>query len=161
MTRLTNSTGDIENSTPAWSPFSNQIAYTVKRFGAYQVWVMSDKGESNVQIARSGQQLWDYLPVWGPDGETILFNQRNLGPGRPWLMSIRYEDRDTKTPVKLDFPSPIEDVQFSPDGLWVVFESTDAEGNRDIYFATVTSGNLTRLTSDPTVEFDPAWRPIK
>jgi serine/threonine protein kinase len=161
VTRLTNSTGDIENSTPAWSPFSNQIAYTVKRFGAYQVWVMSDKGESNVQIARSGQQLWDYLPVWGPDGETILFNQRNLGPGRPWLMSIRYEDRDTKTPVKLDFPSPIEDVEFSPDGLWVVFESTDTEGNRDIYFATVTSGNLTRLTSDPTVEFDPAWRPIK
>ena len=161
VTRLTNSTGDIENSEPAWSPFSNQIAYTVKRFGAYQVWVMSDTGQSNVQIAHSGQQLWDYLPVWGPDGETILFNQRNLGPGRPWLMSIRYEDRDKKNPVKLDFPSPIEDVEFSPDGLWIAFESTDADGNRDIYFATVTGGNLTRLTSDPTLEFDPAWRPIK
>jgi len=162
VTRLTtNSTGDIENSQPAWSPFSNQIAYTVKRFGAYQVWVMSDTGQSNVQIVRSGQQLWDYLPVWGPDGETILFNQRNLGPGRPWLMSIRYEDRDKKEPVKLDFPSPIEDVQFSPDGLWIVFESTDGEGNRDIYFATVTGGNVTRFTSDPTLEFDPAWRPIK
>jgi eukaryotic-like serine/threonine-protein kinase len=162
VTRLTNSTGDIENSQPAWSPFSNQIAYTVKRFGAYQVWVMSDTGHSNVQIARSGQQLWDYLPTWGPDGQTILFNQRTLGPTRPWLMTIRFEDRDSKKPTKLDFPtSPIEDVQFSPDGLWLVFESTDENGNRDIYFATISGGNLTRLTSDPKDEFDPAWRPIK
>jgi serine/threonine protein kinase/Tol biopolymer transport system component len=162
VTRLTNSTGDIENSQPAWSPFSNQIAYTVKRFGAYQIWVMSDTGTSNVQIARSGQQLWDYLPTWGTDGQTILFNERSLGPVRPWLMSIRYEDRDSKKPTKLDFPvSPIEDVQFSPDGLWLVFESTDENGNRDIYFATISGGNLTRVTSDPKDEFDPAWRPIQ
>jgi len=161
VTRLTNSTGDIENSQPAWSPFSNQIAYTVKRFGAYQIWVMSDTGQSNVQIARSGQSLWDYLPAWGLDGETILFNQRTLNSPRTWLMSIRYEDRDSKSPTKLDFPSPIDDVQFSPDGLWLTFEGMDANGNRDIYFATISSGNLTRLTSDPTTEFDPAWRPIK
>jgi len=162
VTRLTNSSGDIENSQPAWSPFSNQIAYTVKRFGAYQVWVMSDTGQSNVQIAHSGTQLWDYLPVWGTDGETILFNQRGLSRGRPVLMSIRYSDRETKVPVKLvDFPSPIEDVQFSPDGLWLVFEGVDQTGNRDIYFATLSGGDKTRLTNDPNDEFDPAWRPIK
>jgi len=122
---------------------------------------MSDTGQSNVQIARSGQSLWDYLPAWGLDGETILFNQRTLNSPRTWLMSIRYEDRDSKSPTKLDFPSPIDDVQFSPDGLWLTFEGMDANGNRDIYFATISSGNLTRLTSDPTTEFDPAWRPIK
>jgi Tol biopolymer transport system component len=149
-----------ENSQPAWSPFGNQIAYTVKRFGAYQVWVMSDTGQNNVQIARSGQDLWDYLPTWGIDGETIIFNQRNLGPGLPWLMSIRYADRDTKKPIRLDFTPPVEDVQFSPDGWWVVFESSDAIGNRDIYIATVTGGNISRLTNDPADEFDPAWRPL-
>ena len=150
-----------ENSQPAWSPFGNQIGFTVKRYGAYQVWVMSDSGESKVQIARSGQTIWDYLPAWGPDGETVIFNQRNLGPGLPWLMSIRYEDRDSKKPVRMDFPPPIEDVQFSPDGLWIVFESSNGDGNRDIYFSTITGGDLTRLTSDPFDEFDPAWRPVK
>ena len=160
VTRLTTVAQPIqENSQPAWSPFGNQLAYTVKRFGAYQVWAMSDSGESQVQIARSGQSLWDYLPTWGPDGETVIFNQRNLGPGLPWLMSIRYEDRDSKKPVKLAFQPPIEDVQFSPDGLWIVFESTNGNGNRDIYFSTVTGNDLTRLTNDPFDEFDPAWRP--
>jgi Tol biopolymer transport system component len=162
VTRLTNSTGDVENSQPAWSPFGNQIVYTVKRFGAYQVWVMSDTGQSNVQIARSGQQLWDYLPVWLPDGETLIFNQKNVSTATlPLLMSIRYEDRDTKDPTRLELPRPMEDVEFSPDGLWVIFESAGEDGNRDIYFSTITGGDRTRLTNDPTVDFDPAWRPIK
>jgi Tol biopolymer transport system component len=75
-------------------------------------------------------------------------------------MTIRFEDRDAKKPTKLDLAvSPIEDVHFSPDGLWLVFESTDENGNRDIYFSTLSGGNLTRLTSDPKDEFDPVWRP--
>ena len=150
-----------ENLQPVWSPFGNQIGYTVKRYGAYQVWVMSDTGESKVQVARSGLQLWDYLPAWGPDGETILFNQRDLNSGRPWLMSIRYEDRNTKTPVRLELTPPIEDVQFSTDGLWVAFEGVVELDNYDIFFATITGGDLIRLTNDPADEFDPAWRPIK
>jgi Tol biopolymer transport system component len=158
--RLTNSTADIENTQPSWSPSGNQITYTVKRFGAYQVWAMNDTGQGNVQLVRSGQQLWDYLPLWSPDGETIFFNQRNLAPTRPWLMSIRYEDRESQDPTKLDLPTPIEDVEFSQDGSWILFESTDAEGNRDIYFSSVTGGDRTRLTNDPLVDFDPVWRPV-
>jgi serine/threonine protein kinase len=164
VTRLTTVEQPVqENSQPSWSPFGNQIGYTVKRYGAYQVWVMSDTGADNskVQIARSGQQLWDYLPAWGPDGETVLFNQRDRLSGRPWLMSIRYEDRDTKNPVRLDVAPPIEDVQFSIDGLWIAFEGVVELDNRDIFFAGSTGGDLTRLTSDPADEFDPAWRPIK
>ena len=160
--RLTTVTGDVqENSQPSWSPYGNQIVYTVKRFNAYQVWVMSDTGQGNVQIAHSGQNYIDYLPVWMPDGETILFSQREVGATnpRPWLMSIRYEDR-TKDPTRLEnFPRPIEDVEFSPDGQWIAFESMDNEGDRDIYIMTVTSSSKTRLTLDPSVDFDPSWRP--
>ena len=160
VTRLTNSTGDVENSQPSWSPLGNQIVYTVKRVGAYQVWSMSDTGQGSVQIIRSGQQLWDFAPVWMPDGETILFNQRNLGPSQPWLMTIRFEDREKVDPTKLDLPTPIENVQFSPDGLWMVFEGQDDAGNRDIYFMTVTGGDRTRLTNDPKSDFDPVWKPV-
>ncbi|MFT3891442.1 MAG: protein kinase [Anaerolineales bacterium] len=160
VTRLTNTTGDVENSQPSWSPLGNQIAYTVKRVGAYQIWSMSDTGQGNVQIVRSGQQLWDFAPVWMPDGETILFNQRNLGPSQPWLMTIRFEDREKVDPTMLDWPTPIENVQFSPDGLWMVFEGQNDLGNRDIYFMTITGGNRTRLTNDPKTDFDPVWKPV-
>ncbi|HEY5731489.1 MAG TPA: protein kinase, partial [Anaerolineales bacterium] len=161
IVRLTTVSGDVqENSQPSWSPFGNQIVYTVKRVNTYQVWVMSDTGQGNVQIARSGQSYWDFLPIWMPDGETILFSQKDAGiASRPWLMSIRYEDREAKDPTRLDLPRPIEDVEISPDGQWMVSEGTDSTGNRDIYFMTIPGGNRTRLTSDPAVDFDPAWRP--
>ncbi len=161
VVRLTTSTGGIENSQPSWSPFGNQIVYTAKRLGAYQIWSMTDTGQGNIQIVRSGQTLWDFLPVWSPDGETILFNHRTVAPARAWLMSIRFEDRATQDPTRLDLPLPIENVHFSPDGLWIVFESVDAEGNKDIYFSRITGEDRTRLTSDPALEFDPAWRPIQ
>jgi len=161
IVRLTTVSGDIqESSQPAWSPFGNLIAYTVKRVGAYQVWAMTDTGQGNTQIARSGQERWDYLPLWAPDGETIIFNQREIGPSRSWLMSIRYEDRETKDPTRLtDLPRTIENIEYSPDGSWIIFELTDNNGNRDIYFSTPSGGNRTRLTIDPKEDFDPSWRP--
>lgn len=160
ITRLTNTGADIESSQPAWSPDGNSIIYTVKRVGAYQVWTMTDTGQENVQLVRSGQSLWDFLPVWSPDGKTVFFNQRWRNPTRPWLMKMNYEDLELE-PVRLNFPLPIEDVEFSPDGLWLVFEGMDSGSNRDIYFMTVAGSGRTRLTTDPGVDFDPAWRPIQ
>lgn len=161
IVRLTTAGGDVqENFQPSWSPLGDRLVYVVRRFNAYQIWVMSDTGQENVQIARSGQRYWDYLPFWTPDGSTILFSQRDAsGALRPWLMRIRYEDSETTDPTRIDLTRPIEDVEFSPDGLWIVLEGRDNEGNRDIYFMTPTGGDRTRLTSDPAVDFDPAWRP--
>jgi Tol biopolymer transport system component len=53
----------------------------------------------------------------------------------------------------------VEDVEFSPDGLWLAAEGMDSDGNRDIYVMTITGGNRIRLTDDPETDFDPAWRP--
>lgn len=161
ITRLTTVRGDVqENSQPAWSPSGEQLLYMVKRFNAYQVWVMNSAGQGNVQVARSGQSYSDYLPTWTADGETILFSQKDAGaPSRAWLMSIRYEDIAAKTPTRLNLPRPIEDVDISPDGQWIVFESFDSNGNRDIYLMTLGGEHRTRLTTAPAVDFDPAWRP--
>ena len=159
-TRLTNTPAEIESSQPAWSPFGNQIAYIVKRVGAYQIWTMSDQGQNNAQLVRSGQNLWDFLPQWSADGVTVLFNQRDKGLHRPWLMRINVTNSE-QGPARLNFPPPIEDVEISPDGVWLVFEGVDRDANRDIYLITMTGGSLTRLTNDPNVDFDPAWRPVQ
>ena len=159
-TRLTNTPPEIESSQPVWSPFGNQIAYIVKRVGAYQIWTMTDDGQDNAQHVRSGQDLWDFSPHWSPDGTIILFSQRNKGVSKPWLMTINVTNPE-QGPTRLNFPTPIEDVEFSPDSVWIVFEGTDTEANRDIYLITMTGGSRTRLTNDPNVDFDPAWRPIQ
>jgi Tol biopolymer transport system component len=161
VTRLTKIDVNVENSQPAWSPNGKEIAYLVKRVGTYQVWVMSSTGQDNAQLARSGQSLWDYLPAWSSDGRVILFSQRNAGGNpRPWLMSIQYEDGGIANRLNY-FPTPIEDVEFSPDGLWLILEGMGNDGNRDIYLMTITGGSRTRLSTDPAVDFDPTWRPVQ
>ena len=160
VTLLTNTTDAIESSEPSWSPDGTKIVYTVKRVGTYQVWSMNSNGQEAVQLVRSGQDLWDYLPAWSPDGRTIFFSQRRLGAFRPWLMRIDYEDLSQEA-RRMNFITPIEDVEFSSDGFWIVYEGMDGDGNRDIYFMTVTGSGRTRLTNDPKIDFDPAWRPVQ
>jgi Tol biopolymer transport system component len=160
VTLLTNTTNAMESSQAAWSPDGEKIAYMVRRVGAYQVWTMNEDGQEALQLTRSGQELWDYLPAWTPDGRTVFFNQRRLGAFRPWLMRIDYGGENPES-QRMNFITPIEDVTLSPDGLWLAFEGMDGEGNRDIYFMTIAGSGRTRLTNDPNIDFDPAWRPLQ
>src|SRR5258708_2658251 len=162
VTRLTNTSMDVLTRQPAWSPFSNQIVYAAKRFGAYQIWSMTDNGQGQQQIERSGPTFWDYLPFWSLDGKNVYFNQRNAGSSfLPWIVSIVYENRDSALPAKANLgPLPIENVHFSPDGFWLIFEGLSDKGNRDIYYETTAGSQRTRLTKDPSDDFDPAWRPL-
>jgi serine/threonine protein kinase len=162
-TRLTDTAADIDTRQPAWSPFNNQIAYAAKRFGAFQIWTMTDMGQGQQQIIHSGQDFWDYLPVWSPDGRQILFTQRRVGSpaSPPWQMGITYEDRETEQAVRANLGSlPIEDAEYSPDGLWLVFEGEGDGENKDVFYIMVSGAARTRVTKDPGVDFDPAWRPV-
>jgi eukaryotic-like serine/threonine-protein kinase len=167
VTRLTfpanfGSDSDTEARQPMWSQFSNQIVIAVRRLTAWQVWVMTDTGLTPQQLVRSGQAYWDYLPTWSADGKAILFSERRAGEfSQPWPMSILYEDRDSIAATELDLgPLPIENIRFSADGFWLLYEGEDEPENTDIFYMTVTGGVRTRLTSDPSPDFDPAWRPI-
>jgi eukaryotic-like serine/threonine-protein kinase len=163
VTRLTvSSAADEENSQPAWSPFSNQIVFVKKRFGALQIWTMTDTGQNQEQVVRSGQTLWDYSPVWTPDGQSIIFNQVPVNPGSlPWLMQIRFEDRETELPTRVRLGIVgVQNLSFSSDGFWMVYEGIDDRNNKDVYYMTASGATRTRLTKDLKDDFDPVWRPI-
>jgi len=162
VTRLTFSDTDEESSQPAWSPFGNQIVYVKMRVDALQIWTMTDAGQNQAQVVRSGQTHWDFSPVWSPDGQYILFNQRLINTGAlPWMMQIRYEDRETQAASRLKLGVVgIENLSYSSDGFWMVYEGVDELLNKDIYYMTASGATRTRLTTDPDDDFDPAWRPI-
>ena len=162
LTRLTNTGPEEITRQPSWSPINNQIVYAYKRFGAYQIWTMTDTGQGQQQIVRSGQRFWDNLPIWTPDDKSVIFTQRDAeGPVMPWAMFISYENRNKAIAslLKLE-PLPVENVHFSPDGQWLVFEGISSDNNRDIFYALLNGDQRTQLTKDPGVDFQPAWRPI-
>jgi Tol biopolymer transport system component len=146
---------------PAWSPAGNQIAFAKKRLGSYQIWAVTDAGQGEQQIVRSGQTFWDYLPVFSPDGQQVLFSERKAaGPVYPWQMYIDYELRGSSASQQVQiFPMPVQNAHFSPDGKWLVFEGMSANDNHDIFYAMPDGQERTRITTDPGFDFDPAWRP--
>jgi eukaryotic-like serine/threonine-protein kinase len=161
ITQITKGAKSVEARQPAWSPDGLQIAYVVKRLGVYQLWLMNADGTAQKQIVRSGVTFFDYLPAWSPDGQLILFNQRcAIAFCFPYLMGISAFDRSVEQGSFLKFNViSIEDVEYSPDGFYLLYEGEGSDENTDIYYMTVTGANNIRLTTDEGLEFDPAWRP--
>ena len=151
-----------EARNPVWSPVSNQIVFVGKRGGISEIWAITDTGKSPTQLVFSGGDHLDTDPAWSPDGRFVRFSQRLLGPSAIWLMQLDYAKRDLMTAERLGFvPSWIENIEYSPDGAWLLFESLGDTNNRDIYMMTANGENVSRLTADPGTDFDPAWRPIQ
>lgn len=147
---------------PAWSPFGQQLSF-VREAPNGQVWVMDADGRHPFQFSPSGgiNNLW---PVWSRDGQTILYSQTSVDVINPWLIGRRYEDRtnarESRIPPAQDSNvGPVVKVDVSPDGMWLAFESWPQGVNHDIYIMTATGANLTRLTTDPAFDMNPAWRP--
>jgi Tol biopolymer transport system component len=147
---------------PAWSPFGNQVAFAKKRVDTYQIWTVTDAGQGQQPISRGGQEYWDFSPTWSPDGKTVFFTERNAqGPVLPWIMSILYEMRDSASSARVELgPLPVEHPEVSPDGQWLVFEGKGPEQNRDIFYASFSGEQRSRITTDPGIDFDPTWRPV-
>ena len=164
VTRLTEPGADFDIARqPSWSPFGNQVIFSKKRAGAYQIWAVTDSGQGEQQIVRSGQDYWDYQPVWSPDGSMISFGERKAnGPVLPWAMTMAYENRDTSESAQLKLgPLPIENLRYSPDGRWFLFQGkSEGSNNWDIFYSTIDGQQRTQLTTDPGADFDPSWRPL-
>lgn len=161
--QITKGSQKVESRQPAWSPDGSQIAYTVKRVGVYQIWLMAADGANPIQIVRSGITFTDYLPAWSPNGELILFNQRcAIKFCTPYLMSISSTNRAVLqgTRLKINIIT-IENVDYSPDGVFLAYEGGESGENNDIFYMDGTGENRTRVTTDPSADFDPAWRPVQ
>lgn len=155
-TRLVRTPQGQDARQPVWSPDGKQIAYAFRRNGnAYQIWVMSNVGEDQHQLIRSGDQVSDTRPEWSPDGTLILFHQTPVGKSI-FPNMVMYILDASSNPVTLNQGN---NVDYSPDGLWLAFEVSGNHG-LDVVYMTASGSDLTVLNDDSYDEFDPAWRPF-
>ena len=144
---------------PSWSPADNLLLFVSYRNRQAQLWSMSDTGENALRFARG--DLDENHPAWSADGQQILF-QRRLG-NIPRLFATRFEDQgipDFQVCQQAPYAAhPMADPDFSPDGRWLAFEYWPDGTNHNIAIMTASCTIITNLTTEPSLEFDAAWRP--
>jgi Tol biopolymer transport system component len=121
---------------------------------------MSNLGANEKQIFTSGDALSNHHPIWTPDGSYILFSQRSATEFTfPNLLSLKVGANLPAVQMSMRVLS-VEDVDYSPDGLWIAYESGGDRGYHVLY-STSSGANQARITEDVTFDdFDPAWRPL-
>lgn len=143
---------------PAWSFDGKRIAYVSRQEGPSDIWVMNQDGSNQIPFTHSGFKMNSY-PAWSLDENVILFTQTDKPGGVPRLTTAsKIEGVYHEYPLNLG-PIPSREAKYSPDGLWIVFESWPDGKNHDIYISSASGAGRIRLTDFPSVEFDPAWRP--
>lgn len=152
------SANTVRDSQPVWSPDGNQIAFVTTRRGPSQIWIMNGEGEDANLLSRSGS-LKDSHPDWSPDGQVIMFTQNEVLGGVPRLVAMEVEEGNLIEYRVVQEATPMREASYSPDGAWIAFESWPEGSNHDIFIMTPNAIGRQRLTDDPALDFDPAWRP--
>ncbi len=143
---------------PYWSPDGSQIAFVTTQKGPVQIWTMNADGSNPQLFSRSGDAINSH-PIWSPDGTVILFTQVSNTGRIPSIVAASYNDGEYSEYKYVLGPVPIREAKYSPDGLWLVFESWPEGSNHDIYIMSSSGAGRTRLTDVLGDDFDPVWRP--
>jgi dipeptidyl aminopeptidase/acylaminoacyl peptidase len=156
LTQITS--GDYDDSQPAWSPDSKLLAFTSNRSKPdpdltynNDIWVVdasnTDKGAHLTQVSTNPGD--DNSAKWSPDGKSITY-VTNLDPKlfdyatKHLAISPAVGGPAKVLTLKLD--RNVTEPHFAPDGNSIYFIADD-DGTQNLLSISVTGENLTRLIS--------------
>ncbi len=144
--RLT--TAEATDTSPVWSPSSQEIAFVSSRTGTSQIWFISLCGGEAQQLTNMPVSVSQ--PCFSPDGKKIAFlarkkedKKKDAPKGEDMKVLTALEDRtkwahiwimdlDDKKPRRVTTePYIYEDLAWSPDSEWLAF-TYDEKGTRGV-----------------------------
>jgi serine/threonine protein kinase len=143
---------------PSWSPTGAELLFTGQRADSRDLWIMPEQGGSSKRFTRGGENTH---PDWGSTGSLILYEKQS--DGVPQLVATTYESEgligNRVCPSGPYAGYPMAEGKLSPDQGWIAMETWPSGSNHEIGVMSVTCTNFRLLTNDPSLDFDPAWRP--
>jgi len=143
-----------DNVDPAWSPDGRQIAFSSKRDGDFEIFIMDADGNNQVQLTANSAS--DGAPAWSPDGKNIAFHSWR---DNDWeIYTFSSEDGWNEQTRLTDSEKQDTNPCWSPDGKQIAFMSM-RDGNWEIYRMNADGSGQVNLTNTPTDEGSPVWSP--
>ena len=145
------------DTSPSWSRDSATLYFVSNRGGSRDLWMQAlDDGvpTGDARQVTTGVGMWE--AIFEPDGSRLAY----VTGGRVsnlWRVPIR-DDRPVTwaDAEQLTFDdASIEFVDLSPDGSRLAF-SSDRRGNQDLWVLATEGGEMRRLTTEPTPDWDPS-----
>ena len=154
MTQITS--GDYDDSAPAWSPDGRSIAFESNRSDSEDpdrnyntdIWVVAadntDQGKSLVRVTTNPGT--DGAPAWSPDGKWIAFTSQlepKLFQYATFHIAIAPAAGGEAKVLTLKLDRNSSEPRFSADGKWIYFIADD-DGTQNLMRVPAMGGEITR-----------------
>jgi Tol biopolymer transport system component len=135
---------------PAWSPDASQIAFSSRRSGTFDLYVMNTDGTGTRRLT-SGKQN-DSHPTWSRDGTRLAFERDGdiyvISAGGSGLRRISDATAEEREPA------------WSPDGTLIAYvRRTPGTAARELWLMRPDGSERRGLTSQNATVATPAWSP--
>jgi TolB protein len=144
-------TGEIVATT--WSPDGEKIAYAMSMGipQEYEIFTMDADGRNHVRISQNLQGIGGSLD-WSPDGNFLLIYAGPFGDKNIYKL-----DAYNGNSIQLTDGGNNAGASFSPDGLYIVFNSMRNNDQADLYIMRADGTNQVQLTNHPEPDWGPKW----
>jgi serine/threonine protein kinase/Tol biopolymer transport system component len=132
-----------------WSPDGSHIVFATERKGHLVLVQKASSGAGSEDVLLDDKFEKEAVS-WSPDGTFIMYHTRTGAP-RPWVLPLGGD----RKPFAFSQPRAFW-PQFSPDGRWVAYMSTES-GRNEVYVAPF-SGAGGKAQISPAGGQDPMWR---
>jgi dipeptidyl aminopeptidase/acylaminoacyl peptidase len=152
MTQVTS--GDYDDTAPAWSPDGRSIAFVSNRSADPDrnfndnIWVVAadgtDQGKSPVRVTTGPGT--DGAPAWSPDGKWIAFTSQldpKLFQYATFHLAIAPSTGGEEKVLTRTLDRNVSSPRFSTDGKWIYFIADD-DGTQNVLRIPAMGGEITR-----------------
>ncbi|MCP4136258.1 MAG: hypothetical protein GY754_35135 [bacterium] len=153
-----------KDASPSWSPDSNRIAYSSKKEGVENIWIMNRNGGDKKQVTKKGGSF----PSFSPDGKKIVFvsyrDEKSNGEIYTVNIETSAERRITNSPSIKLYPSYMETkneiiysaIEWDTNGNGTV----DLDDRSVLYYRNISKNFEYPLTLHSESSFAGKWIPV-